>query len=356
MLWRVAGPNGYNPGMRRPTRLGLAVAALLVTVFGAYTAFWFFIAARVEDGVAQWAASLHAQNLDLSWGAIRVGGFPLGFRVALSKVRLGDLAATAPDHELQVPLLSGSASPWNLRSWQLAAPDGLNARANLAAGAVATLSAHRASGSVALADEGGSTMWFSLSEPAAEAGGHFAARDLDLWLTLPPHLPQTHTERAFGVAVDLRGLSLPTVPAPFRNPVDEITVGVTLMGSIPSTPVREAAAAWRDSGGTLELDHLMLRWETLGVTLSGTVALDADLQPIGAFSGAVEGYDELLKALVAAGQMRAGDARLAQLALTMLAKAGPDGRPEIATSFTIQNGEMFLGPVKLGKAPRIVWE
>ena len=40
----------------------------------------------------------------------------------------------------------------------------------------------------------------------------------------------------------------------------------------------------------------------------------------------------------------------------MLAKAGPDGRPEIATSFTIQNGEMYLGPVKLGKAPRIDWK
>ena len=37
------------------------------------------------------------------------------------------------------------------------------------------------------------------------------------------------------------------------------------------------------------------------------------------------------------------------------AKAGPDGRPQIATSLTIQNGEMFLGPAKLGKAPRIDW-
>jgi hypothetical protein len=54
--------------------------------------------------------------------------------------------------------------------------------------------------------------------------------------------------------------------------------------------------------------------------------------------------------------MRAGDARLARLALTMLAKAGPDGRPQISTSFTIQNGQMFLGPAKLGPAPRIPWQ
>jgi hypothetical protein len=40
----------------------------------------------------------------------------------------------------------------------------------------------------------------------------------------------------------------------------------------------------------------------------------------------------------------------------MLAKAGPDGRPQIATSFTIQNGQMFLGPARLGPVPRIAWE
>jgi hypothetical protein len=341
--------------MRRPTRLGLVVAVLLVAIFGAYGAFWFFVAGRLEDGVAQWAQSVRAQNLDLSWRAIRVDGFPLAFRVALSEVRLRDLAST-PKGEVDAPLLSGSAAHWNFRLWQLSAPDGLSATANFGAGAGAKLTVRRASGSVAVADEGGGTLWLNLSEPAADAGGRLAARDADLWLTLPSHQPQTHTERAVGIALDLRGLSLPTVPPPFRNPVDEISLGVTVMGEIPATPARQAAAAWRDAGGTIELDHVTLRWGTLRVTGSGTAALDADLQPIGGFSGAVEGYEELLKALVAAGQMRSGDARLAQLALGMLAMAGPDGRPEIRTSFTIQNGEMYLGPAKLGKVPRIVWE
>jgi hypothetical protein len=54
--------------------------------------------------------------------------------------------------------------------------------------------------------------------------------------------------------------------------------------------------------------------------------------------------------------MRPDAAGLARLALAVLARAGPDGRPEIKTAFTIQNGEMFLGPAKLGKAPRIAWE
>jgi hypothetical protein len=341
--------------MRRPTRLGLAAAVLLVAICGAYSGFWFVVAGRLEDGVTQWAQSLRAQNLDLSWRSIRVGGFPLASRVTLSEARLRDLAA-APKGEVRVPLLSGSASAWNFRVWQLTAPEGLSGTANLAAGAAVKVTARAASGSVSVADEGGGTLWLSVSEPAADVGGGLAARDADLWLILPSHQPQTHSDRAVGIALDVRGLSLPAVPAPFRNPVDEVSLGVTVMGEIPAAPARQAAASWRDAGGTLELDHVSLRWGALTIRGSGTVALDADLQPIGGFSAAVEGYDELLKALVAAGQIRAGDARLAQLALGMLAKAGPDGRPEIATSFTIQNGEMYLGPAKLGKTPRIVWE
>ena len=94
----------------------------------------------------------------------------------------------------------------------------------------------------------------------------------------------------------------------------------------------------------------------MGANASGTIALDRELQPVGGFSGAIAGYDKIMIGLVQSGRMRAADAGLARLALAMLAKAGPDGRPEIKTAFTIQNGEMFLGPAKLGKAPHIAWE
>jgi hypothetical protein len=211
-------------------------------------------------------------------------------------------------------------------------------------------------GSVAVSGEGGAVVWLGLSEPAADFPVSLAAREAGLWLTLPSHQPETHAGRGIAVALDITGLTLPVVPAPLRNPLDEIALGVTVMGSIPPGPPRRAAAAWRDDGGTLELDHFALHWGTLALSGSGTVALDQGLQPMGAISGSIEGYDELMSALVAAGRMRAGDAGLARLALGMLAQRGPNGRPAISTSFTIQDGQMYLGPAKLGKAPRIAWE
>ena len=178
----------------------------------------------------------------------------------------------------------------------------------------------------------------------------------DLWLVLPARAPETHRDSNIALAADLHDVKLPQAPNPFRNLLDELALGVTVKGSIPSGPPRQAATGWRDEGGAAEIDNLTLRWGTLAVSGSGTLALDGDLQPMGAFSGAVEGYDELMNALVAAGRMKASDARLARIGLAMLAKAGPSGRPAITASFTIQNGDMFLGPAKLGPAPKIPWE
>jgi hypothetical protein len=341
--------------MRRPTRLGLGFAVVLVALFGAYSAYWFVAAGRIEAAVGEWAQSLHPQNLDLSWRAIRVGGFPFAFRIELDEARLHD-GSNSPGGEVHVPLLSGSARPWNFLVWRLAAPDGLSATAGPADRPVARLSARAALGSVAVSGEGGAALWLGLSELTADMQFSLAAREAGLWLTLPSHQPQTHTERGVAVALDITGLTLPVVPAPLRNPLDEIALGATVMGEIPAGPLRRAAAAWRDAGGTLELDHFAVRWGGLALSGSGTLALDTDLQPIGAISGAIEGYDELMSALVAAGRMRASDAGLARLALGMLAQPGPNGRPAISASFTIQNGEMRLGPAKLGPAPRIPWE
>jgi hypothetical protein len=337
-------------------RLGLwAVALLLVVVLGGYTAFWFIAAGRVEDGIGQWAQTLRAKNhLDLEWETVRVGGFPFAFRVALSKAQLRNLASGGG--ELQMPRLSASARPWDFRVWRLAAPDGLTANEGRAGTAGATLTARSATGSVVVGGEGGATVWFALARPAADVGVHLQASDADIWLNLPPPQPQSHSETAFGIAVAARQVSLPQVPAPFTNPLDEIDFAVAIKGPLSPGPLRQAAAAWRDAGGTLELQQLTLRWGGLAIRGSGTVALDAELQPEGAFSGAVEGYGQLMQALVATHRMRASDASLAQLALTMLARAGPDGRPEIATSFTIQDGQMFLGPARLGPAPRIAWQ
>jgi hypothetical protein len=341
--------------MRRSRRLGLVAAIVLIVGGGGYTAFWFIVAGRIASGAGDWAQSLRAQNLELSWQTLAVGGFPLAFRVTLHEARLRG-AAAGSDGAAAAPVISAAAWPWSLRRWRVAAPDGLSATAGPADKPAAALQARTAVGSVAFGADGGAAIHLLLLAPTVDASTRVAAQDADLRLTLPPHPPQQHTEPTLDFTLAAHQLSLPVVTAAFPNSIDEVALAASVMGPIPAGRPRQAAAAWRDGGGTIELRHFALRWGTLAIAASGTLALDRDLQPIGAVSGSVEGYEQLLAALVAAGRIRAGDAGLARLALAMLAKPGPDGRPEIATSFTIQDGQMFLGPVRLGRAPRVSWQ
>ena len=218
------------------------------------------------------------------------------------------------------------------------------------------LAAHTADGALSVDPEAGATLWLSSQDVSVEGGAAVPISSADAWVILPAKPPRSYAEPALGVALDLHQVQLPGLTSVLNDTIDELALGITIKGAVPAGKLAQAASEWRDAGGTVALDNLHLNWGGVGATASGTIALDRELQPIGGFSGAIEGYDQILTGLVQSGRMRAADAGLARLALAMLAKAGPDGRPEIKTAFTIQNGQMFLGPAKLGQAPRIVWQ
>ena len=355
-LLAVAERGGYNPSMRRPTRFGLAACVLSLVLLGAYTAYWLIIVEQIKSGVTAWAQAERTEKIDISWERIGVGGFPFACRVSLKTATLRDRRLT-PAPELRIPVLLGEARPWEFAIWRLAAPEGLSATlAAEGARPPVKLAARSVAGVLATGPQANTILWLHLGDIDAEAGEVIAVSMADAWVILPAKPPQVHTEPVIGVAVDLRQLKLASVTPILGDTIDELALALSVKGAVPGGRLVQAISEWRDAGGTIELDNLQLKWGELGSTASGTIALDRELQPVGGFSGAIQGYDQILTALVQSGRMRAAEAGLARLALAMLAKAGPDGKPAITTAFTIQNGQMYLGPAKLGKAPRIAWE
>ncbi|MBV9862559.1 MAG: DUF2125 domain-containing protein [Alphaproteobacteria bacterium] len=342
--------------MRRPGRFGIAALILLIAVSGAYGVFWWVAAGRLKQSIADWAQAMRAQQVEASWDAVRVGGFPFGFRIELTAARLRD-ASMNPAPELRLPLVSAGASLWGLRSWRFSAPQGLTAElAGAGQRPPVRVVAERASGAATVGPGAGGTYWLTLQQASADIGLRVEAQLADFWIILPAAPAAAHTDPSVSGAVRLRQATLPIALPSFGQTVDEVAVAGSVMGAIPAGSARQAAAAWREAGGTVEIENSRLRWGGLGVDASGTMALAGDLQPVGSFSATIQGYDQVMTALVATGQVRARDAGLARLALGLMAKPGPDGKPQITTSFTIQNGEMFLGPARLGPVPRIAWE
>jgi hypothetical protein len=342
--------------MRRLTRFGLAALALLLVLLGGYTAYWLIIAEQIKSGITAWAQAERADKVDISWESIDVGGFPLACRVSLKTATLLD-RRLSPAPELRIPILSSKARPWDFARWWFEAPEGLSA---VVAGGGARppvkLAVQRVEGALMTDRQVKTVLWLLLENVDADAGQPIEVSSADAWIILPTKPPQVHTEPAVSVALNLRQLKLADVTPILGNTIDQLALAFSVNGTIPDGKLAQAVSEWRDAGGTIKLDNLQLKWGDLSSTGTGALALDQELQPIGGFSGAVQGYDQILTALVQSGQMRTAEAGLARLALAMLAKAGPDGRPAIATAFTIQNGQMFLGPARLGRAPRIVWE
>jgi hypothetical protein len=342
--------------MPRSTRFGLVMLAALLVVGGGYTGYWFLVARRIEAGFVDWAVSQRAEKIDLSWQRMHVSGYPVAFRVDLGSAALRDGAIT-PSPELHIPVLSGTARPWDFADWRLAAPEGFTADfAAAGAHAPAKLIAQTADGDVSIEREGGWALWLTLGETTVETGAPVLVGSARTTLTVPARPSRGHADPVMAIAIEASQIKLPAAIAPLGDTIDELDFAATEKGTIPSGKLADALAGWRDAGGKIELDNLRLKWGVLDATATGTIALDQELQPTGGFSGAIQGYDQILTALVQNGQMRASDAGLARIALTLLAKTGPDGKPEIRTAFTIQNGQMFLGPAKLGRVPRITWE
>jgi hypothetical protein len=174
-----------------------------------------------------------------------------------------------------------------------------------------------------------------------------------------PVKPQPGADRAVTVGtvtLGIDGLSLPQPVPGMGDKLDRIEISGALMEAIPARDtLLQSLVAWRDAGGTIEIASLHLVWGELDVTGNGTLALDAGMQPMGAFGTSIAGYGKVLDALAATGAIKPSQAPTMHMALDMLARAGDPERHRLKTPLTIQDGAIYAGPLKLANMPRIAW-
>jgi hypothetical protein len=175
---------------------------------------------------------------------------------------------------------------------------------------------------------------------------------------LPAPLVPAHEAPLLQAAFILEGLRLPDEAAqPFGSEVGLVQGRIDLLGTLLEGTPRRAAEAWRDSGGTVELAGLVLRWGDLDISGDGTLALDGELQPTGAMTLSVQGFGTVIDTLVSRGVIRPGPAATARIILDLMARIPKEGRaPVLKAPFSIQNRKLFVGPVRLAELPAIVWE
>ncbi len=131
--------------------------------------------------------------------------------------------------------------------------------------------------------------------------------------------------------------------------LDRFALGLTLDFAAPLT--RHDLAGPLPRPEALRLEELALRWGEIGLSGAADLRLDAEGLPEGTARLEIEGWQELLARVRAAGF--AGGA-LDRMALVLQALANRDGNPEVLSlPLRFAAGQMYLDEIPLGPAPRL---
>ena len=340
----------------RPVKSALIALAVAGALSAFYALYWNLMARELSRGLHDWLAQRRAEGVSIEIAREAMDGFPAKLRLRLEGI---DVAWPGKRPvRWHLPAAEAEAAPWRLQRVTFRLQGAQRIREGVGADTVDTdVIAKRLGGEVLVAGAGADLKVVAEELVAERAGrrlGAAARLDLDLrWRPLEGGRPKTSPLR-----FDL-GIDDGDIPArwktPFGQRIETLRFGGHVTGPLAGGALQTALRAWRDAGGTLEVQRLALNMGPLRLQTKGTVALDGDMQPEGAFTARAEGYFETVDALVAAHVMTPRQGSAAKLVLAVVATRPAGKTPFVETPLTLQDRALTAGPLKIARLGHIDW-
>lgn len=336
-------------------RLVLVAAALGALAVG-WWAYWQAATDQFQASLEGWAGQQRALGRTVEYDAPVFSGFPFAVRAEIAKPRI---AMPAQGFGWQGPTIHAEASPLDPLTIDLHAPgEHLLLRVVGDARSELKVLAGALDGTLAF----GRTTLQSLTLAgsglrATDSQGRAITLDAFSIVLEPAETPPaTYTDRLLAFAIDAEWLQLPPLDLPLGDRIDAFAVEGRIMGPIPPGAPSAALEIWRHAGGTLEIDEATGRWGPVRFAGDGTFALDESLQPQGAASIAISGYEPAIDALVASGYLTAEQGDIGKTMLAAFAREPSDGGlKEVRLPVTLQNRKLSVGPLEFAKLPVVEW-
>jgi hypothetical protein len=343
--------------MRRRRWLWIILFATPVLLLAADTLYWWIAIRNLESGFAAWEVQLRAAGWTDQHGPTARGGWPLAAVLGVPAMSLsglspetkGQLAWSAEKVALQVAL----ARPAVLEIM----PTGQQRfRSDDYAEVPFTAELLRLDLPLETA------AWPSFSDLVAHGLhaqtplGEADLRELSLHLDFRPQAQSG--EPALGYTLKAAGITLPPgVVRPLGPQVATLEIEGVVNGPVPvGRTMAEQAAAWRDGGGSIDIQHLAMAWGPLDLSGSATLALDDQLQPMGTGTARLVGYAEALDALAAHAAISRSAAIASKAVLSLLAHNPEDGSPpDVEVPLTLQYRTLSMRQVPLVRLPEVDW-
>lgn len=332
-----------------------ALAGVVAVGLAGLTAAWLVAGAALDRAADDWRAGVTARGgVVATADSASGGGFPFTARRRFTGVTMqdGGWRLSAAEVDASYSLLRPDEAALTLRHVEAVGPDG-----NLSTAAQLDVAASLAQRPLA---GGGGLPQRLIARATAAAWRDWRAESLtaDMRFADPP--PADHSQPGLILSLTADDIAPPPALAALVGPVETKGRGsleATLNGS-PPAPVPAALEAWRSDGGVVELTRATLDYGPLRASGDGTLALDRDLQWIGAGSLRIAGADAALAhaAQQNGGLLRPQDLRQARQIVAMLTQPDPqDGTPRLTLPLSSQGGRLFVGPFQVAKLPRIIW-
>ena len=333
----------------------LAVGLLAILPI-ADTIVWHVAVGRLESGFDTWAAGTKASSWSVTRGKAVPGGWPWAAILHIKHVTItggeslipGGGTWYAPGLVLRIPLFRPRSMDIEVLGVQ---------RLRIGTMPEATLTGSRliAVSSLGTGDESGDVEILADQAKLVSGAGEVSSVDR---LRVHVESPSAVGLGARNFAVSSESVALPDpVRWPLGNTIARLDFEGTMEGPIPPPqPPGAWATAWRDGGGSLQLQNLILNWGPLSMTASATLALDDQLQPMGAGMSHVTGYAATLDALASNGALSRSAATAAKAVLSLLAGTPGDGEPDdVDVPLTLQYRTLSMRQVPLLRLPEIDW-
>ena len=353
--------------MRR--RILIALIALPAILLIGDFFYWRLEAARLHVGFEIWGTAARSAGWDVRYGALSVSGWPDSPTLRVANLTVGSGHALGPSGlsigNLHLSSVSWGADALMLRANMLhpgsieAIPIGphplrLNDRPPIPieSDALSLRLELRPRHSPRSIDLDAVNLRVIIPDFGPVAIGH-----LSLTADLTPSAGRDQPAITFSLTADPVAL-----PADRHWQLGD-TISVAELNGVLNGPLgaatqslAERATSWRDGGGSLELHQLSLAWGDARLDATATLALDEDLQPMGAGTGKIVGYDPALDALAVNGVITRSAAKAAKAVLALLATPGYNDQPvEVEVPMTLEFRTLSVRQVPLLRLPELDW-
>ena len=311
-----------------------------------YSGYWWRLSREAPEVVEEIAHKWGERGVETDYLGVDVSGYPYRLQVGLNGVTIQSLHSLYQSR-LKMPVVKFTAHPWNLSHWVGIARIPFQLEIRIPETEVG-VEVERGRTSIVLGENQRAERFsLQLDKVTFQSMSGKAYGQLD---QLQVHLREIPDPKiAHGIGLLMENLvvgSLANIEQPIE--VDGLIMEAKLFGPIPVKWDVPSLNSWRTGGGVLELERLHVSWLGVDLELSGTVALDDLLRPIGAGTAIVEGYGQVLASMNRGGLIGRAVTIGATLALDLLSTTSQEtGQKFVQAPVTLQDGVLSVGPVAL---------